>query len=299
MVITFLVLIIWFGLKFVSGANNLFFQLNYNWDEEKSLTDFGEVRVDSISYNFVDIYSEEKHHFSPSNTYKLNNKDVYYFRYVYFIERINNYQFHGVEWITEIPNSETTNYKFSEIDLPLNQKDGVSTITIGDSYLIDNEAKYFRKFLAQQDEVYFKGKFNDVLNYPHEAIKINTSRSILKQIDEIENVDNYILFFGSEDKSMPFEEIKKNLEAIIQKLKNDKNAKKITFITLPPSTIKGLDDFNYNYNKVIKEVTEKSSIEIIDSYSLFKNDLQKYIRKDGFSLTKDAYFKLAQKVSEK
>ena len=82
-------------------------------------------------------------------------------------------------------------------------------------------------------------------------------------------------------------------------MQTDKNAKEITLISLPPSTIKALDDYNITFNKNLKEATKSSDIIFIDSYALFKDDLQKYIREDGFSLTKDAYYKLAQKVSEK
>jgi len=163
---------------------------------------------------------------------------------------------------------------------------------------LENEAKYFRKFLAQQDDVKFKGRFNDVLNYPHEAINLNTSSSIIKQIDEIEDANSYILFFGSGDRPLTFQEIQKNLEIIIEKLKVNKSTKKITWILLPPSTIKEIDDFNTNYNKIIKEVAKSSNITLIDSYSLFKDNVQKYICADGFSLSKDAYYVLAKKVSE-
>ena len=300
MLITFLVLTSWFGFKFIKDANELFFQLNYNWENEKTLGDFGEASLISVTYNIVEVNLENKGEVSPSNTYKLSNaNESYYFRYMYSIIKNNSYKFHGLEWITEMPTLDNPIYTFTEIALPLNQKGEVSTITIGDNYLLGNEAKYFRRFLAQKSDIYFKGRFNDVLNYPHEAIKRNNSRSILKQIKEIEDADSYILFFGSEDKSLPFEEIKTNIKDIIEKLQTDKNAKEITLISLPPSTIKALDDYNITFNKNLKEATKSSDIIFIDSYALFKDDLQKYIREDGFSLTKDAYYKLAQKVSEK
>lgn len=300
MLITFLGLITWFGLKHIKNANELFFQLNYNWENEKTLNNFGNVTLNSVTYNIVEVNLENKVDVSPSNTYKLtNDNNSYYFRYIYSIIKKNTYKFHGVEWITEIPTKDNLKYTFTEVNLPLNQKDGVSTITVGDDFLLGNEAKYFRKFLAQQSDVNYRGRFNDVFNYPHEAIKGNTSKSILKQIEEIEDVDRYILFFGSEDKSLPFDEIKTNILSIIKKLKTDKNAKEITLILLPPSIIKKIDEYNISYNKLIKEVINPSNVIFIDSYDLFKDDLDKYIREDGFSLTKDAYYKLAQKVSER
>jgi hypothetical protein len=294
--ITFFVIVSWFGFKFINNANDLFFQLNYNWDKEETLKEYGNATVDSINYNYISINTTSKLQPNPKNTYKLyNDNDSYYFRYTYSIIKETNNKFYGVEWITDIPNSEISSYVFEEINLDLNQKGGVSTITIGDNYLLKNEAKYFRKFLAKQENIFFKGKSKDIFNYPHEAIKNNTSKKIIDQLECIDFADNYILFFGSADKAMSFDEIKKNLEVIIGKLEN---AKKIVFITLPPSTIKDIDDFNKNYNKVIKEIAEKSSIKIVDSYTLFKDDVQKYIRKDGISLSKDAYYLLAKKVSE-
>lgn len=299
MLITFLVLIAWFGFKFVNKANDLFFQLNYNWDQEETLKEYGNATVDSINYNYISIHTANKFQSNPTNTYKLyTDNDSYYFRYTYSIIKENSNKFYGVEWITDIPNSEISNYLFEEIALDLNQKEGVSTIAIGGYYLLENEAKYFRKFIAKQGNVFFKGKSKDVFNYPHEAIKNNTSKKIIDQLESIDFADNYILFFGSADKALSFKEIKKNLEVIIGKLKNDKKAKKIIFISLPPSNIKAIDDFNKNYNMVIKEVAEKSNIKIVDSYALFKDNIQRYIRKDDISLSKDAYYLLAQKILE-
>ncbi len=298
--ITFLVLITWFSFKFVKEADTHFFQLNYNWNSEKTLYDFGDIKADSISYNFIDITFKNKKQFNPSNTYKLqNNKGTYYFRYIYSIIKNDNYKFYGVEWITETPNTENPNFLLSEIDLPLNQNNGIETITIGDKFLLSNEAKYFRKLLAQQDEVYFKGRYSDVFNYPHEALKINNSKSIIKQIDHVDNADNFILFFGSDDKAFSLEEIKNNITIIIEKLKVEKRAEEIIIVLLPPSTIDEDDTFNRNYNKILLEVGDKPNVKIIDSYTLFQDDLEKYIRADGFSLSKDAYYKLAKKVSER
>ena len=58
-VITFLVLVTWFGIKFVNKANDLFFQLNYNWNKEEIIKDYGEVTLDSVTYNFVSIYLDK------------------------------------------------------------------------------------------------------------------------------------------------------------------------------------------------------------------------------------------------
>ena len=47
------------------------------------------------------------------------------------------------------------------------------------------------------------------------------------------------------------------------------------------------------------EIGDTSIVKIIDSYALFNDDLEKYIRDDGFSLSKEAYYKLAKEVSER
>ncbi len=300
MLITFFVLISWFGFKFVNSANDNFFQLNYSWENERIIEDFGAVSIDSVNYNFIVISFKNNKPVSPSITYKLSNtNNSYYFRYTYTIIENNVYEFYGVEWITEIPIKDNSSYEFSGVDIPLNQKEGASTITLGDKFLIENEAKYFRKFLAKRGGLKFYGNYHDVFSFPHEVIKNNTSASILKQIDEIENTDNYILFFGAGDNKLNTLEVKNNLKGIINKLNVNKNPKKIIWILLPPSPIKETDNFNSNYNMLIKEVATTPNSTVIDSYSLFKDDLQKYIRKDGFSLSKEAYYLLAKKVSEK
>ena len=55
----------------IDKANDLFFQLNYNWNKEEIIKDYGEVTLDSVTYNFVSIYLDKNIQLNPLTTYKF------------------------------------------------------------------------------------------------------------------------------------------------------------------------------------------------------------------------------------
>ena len=300
LLISLLIVTTWFGIKFVTRAKTQFFQLNYDWRNEIEISKKGIVTVDSVSFNYMRIFSETKIITSPQNTYKINtNDDVYYFRYDYVLSNGLTTQFKGIEWITDIPDSYAGKCELIEVNLSLDQGNGESIITIGDYRLRRGEAKYFRRFLGQMSPVIFKGRFNDVFNYPHEAVEMNTSKTIVSQLKEISKANNYILFFGSNDTIMTSEEIANNVNEIVEKIYDEKDPKRVFLILLPPSPNLELNSYTTNYNRIVIEALGDSRAEIINTEILFADNIQKYIREDGVSISKDGYFKLAKEIAKK
>lgn len=298
MLITILLVILGFGIKFISSSNQQFFQLNFDWDKEKPIKDFGSAILDSVSYNYVKI-SKNNFRPDPQNTYRLSTKtDSYYFRYIYVLKDSEAIQFKGVEWITDIPESTNTKYKIEEVFLPLKEGTGPTVVTLGDRLLIENEAKYYRKDLTNLFPVAFKGEYYDVFDFPHEAIKTNTSKSILAQIKNIPKVDYYILMYGSNENIDSLETFQNNTKEILEALQI-KKPQKIILIALPPSKDSLVNQRNREINNVFQALSKTNDFELIDTYQLFIENLDKYLRKDGVNISRDGYHELAKKTSQR
>lgn len=297
MFVTVFLVTIGFGIKFITKSNKQFFQLNSDWSKEKTIKSYGEILLDSVSYNYVKFQKES---FSPeaSTTYKLSNENgTYYFRYIYSINNKGTYEFKGVEWITDIPDQINAVYTIEEVYVPLKVIKGPSLMTIGDQFLIENEAKYFKKDLLNIYPVNFKGSYFDVFNFQHEAIIGNTSSNIIKQVQSIESADFYVLMYGFNDDLDSLPEFKSNTLKILKTLKT-KTDKKSIFILLPPSKNEVINKSNIEKNKVLLELSEIENIELINTFLLFKEDLDKYIRDDGITISRDGYYKLAKETAK-
>ncbi|HNP66390.1 MAG TPA: SGNH/GDSL hydrolase family protein [Aequorivita sp.] len=298
MLITILLVTLGFGIKFISSSNQQFFQLNFDWDKEKPIKDLGMAILDSISYNYVKI-SKNNFRPDPQNTYKISTKtDSYYFRYIYALLDHETIQFKGVEWITDIPESTGIEYNIEEVFLPLKDGAGPKVVTLGDRLLVENEAKYYRKDLTNLFPVTFKGEYYDVFDFPHEAIKTNTSKSILAQIKNISKADYYVLMYGSNEKIDSLETFQNNTKEILEALQI-KKPQKIILITLPPSKDSLVNQRNREINNVFQALSKTNDFELIDTYQLFIENLDKYLRKDGVNISRDGYHELAMKTSQR
>jgi len=298
MLITILLVTLGFGIKFISSSNQQFFQLNFDWDKEQPIKDLGTVILDSVSYNYVKVRNTGFHP-DPQNTYKLsNNSNSYYFRYVYILMNDRTIQFKGVEWITDIPESTNTEYKIEEVFLPLKGGAGPSVVTLGDRLLLENEAKYYRKDLRNLYPVIYKGEYYDVFDFPHEVVKTNTSTSILAQIKRIPKAEYYVLMFGTNENLDSMQTFKKNTKEIVETLQA-KTPQKIVLITLPPSKDTIVNQRNKEINNVFLEHSKTNDFELINTFKLFSENIDKYIRKDGINISRDGYYELAKETAKR
>ena len=298
MLTTILLVAFGFGIKFISSSNQQFFQLNFDWDKEKPIKELGTAILDSVSYNYVEI-SKNIFQPNPQYTYKLSTKtNSYYFRYVYALEDSANLQFKGVEWITDIPEIINTEYNIEEVFLPLKKGVGPTVVTLGDRLLIQNEAKYYRKDLNKLFPVSFKGQYNDVFDFSHEAVKTNTSSLILSQIKNVPQADYYVLMYGSNENFDSLKTFQRNTEEILKFLES-KNPQKIVLITLPPSKDAIINQRNKGINDVLFKLSKTNNVELIDTFQLFSENLEKYLREGGINISRDGYFKLAKETAKR
>lgn len=298
MLITILLVTLGFGIKFITTSNQQFFQLNFDWDKEEPKKDLGTAILDSVSYNYVEI---SNNNFQPDsqNTYKLSTKaGSYYFRYVYHLFENANIRFKGVEWITDIPESTGVEYNIEEVFLPLKDGAGPTVVTLGDRLLIENEAKYYRKDLTNLFPVAFKGEYYDVFDFPHEAIKTNTSTSILAQIKNIPKADYYVLMYGYNENIDSLETFQKTTKEILESLQI-KKPQKIVLITLPPSKNGLVNQRNSEINDVFIALSKINDFELIDTFQLFSENIDKYIRKDGINISRGGYYELAKETAKR
>lgn len=291
MLVIILVLTILYAWKFSYEAKEDFFQLNYDWEKEKTTKEFGAVSIDSISYNFISF--EERLKVDHQKTYKLTLQNkYYYFRFVYNISDNSNTQLSGLEWITDIPNITEENYHLEEVSLPLQVNSGPTVLSLGDEQLFENEAKYFRRILLKRYPVNFKGDFKDVFNFPYQAKKGNTVKDLIKQSETISTADFYILFFGLQENSEEIPSFKTDAQKLLDNLL-DKNPEKIILFTLPPSNNLEEDEKHKEINKIFREVAQREDIALVDTYKIFSENPAKYLRID-YSISRDGYYELAK-----
>jgi len=287
-----IVLTILYGWKFIREAKKDFFQLNYEWKNEEVKNDFGEVFIDSISYNYLKLTGID-YKLDNQKTYKLSLQNKrYYFRYVYNVTNSLTVELSGLEWITDIPKVSKAHYRLEEVSLPLKHASGPTVLSLGDEQLFENEAKYFRRDLLKRYPVNFKGGFRDVFNFSYQANKGNTSADLLNEIQTLANTDFYILFFGLSENMDKLSLFEDNTKKILRNLQN-KNPKKIILITLPPSKDKTIDSKHKKLNEIFQSLAKEDGVELIDTYSIFSTNIDKFIRNDN-SISRDGYFELAK-----
>ncbi len=120
---TILSILIYLTIDFQNKAKNKFFQLNYNWSEVKTIESFTNVKLDSISYDYLRLINNNTiavEDLSPYSSYAIN--DSYYFRCVSISKESDTIEFKGVYWINAKPNQQTNIFNFSIVNLELNKK---------------------------------------------------------------------------------------------------------------------------------------------------------------------------------
>src|SRR5690606_15471347 len=117
-------------------------------------------------------------------------------------------------------------------------------------------------YLKNQDLV-FLGSQKDVNGFAHEASVYATSREILTHLDKIPAAENYVLFFGAQDKETDKTQLKESICKIISGLSNREQTKKLIVIALPPSHIEGFDAYNTAYNETLKECVNANNKSVL------------------------------------
>lgn len=264
--LTILSLLIYLAIDFQYKAKNKFFQLNYNWGEIKTIERFTNVKLDSVSYDYLRLIDNNtigNENLSPYSSYAIN--DDYYFRCVSISKESDTIEFKGVYWINTKPSQQINISNFSIVNLELNQKGNHTVCMIGDSQLIWLDLKYLRKSISQKlEDVKFVGNNTDVFGYKHSVSLLNNSERLLNQINQLPQSDTYILFLGAHEEKV--KQTKKNLSLIIDKLLKRKS--KIILVSPPHYKVSSFEKLYQNITSVYKDFEKHDNVEVIDLKAL-------------------------------
>jgi len=286
-IVVWALLIVYLTYLFLYKPTEDFFQLNYDWDARTVIENLGEVTVDSISHDYLAIRNdvEKAANINLQNTFLIEQGGKNYFRTSNITISDNQIIFSGVKWINGMPKRQIRTANFQIIDLPVIQNGSKTITTIGDSQMLWDFGREFRKNLhLKNNDLVFLGNFKDVYGYPHEAGIYMTTRDILESLPSISSTSNYVLFFGAQDKNSNMETLHKEVCEIIATLNKREQTNKIIILNLPPSPISVFNNFNLEFNEILNRCIESfENVKIISLYDELQTR-ENYLTEDGVHL---------------
>ncbi len=296
MILSILLVVILANYRYSSKLNKQLLQFKFDWNKEKIIHEIDDLKIDSLSYNRLMI-DDVKENYKPNNqnTYSVvfDDNSKFYFRYVYSNITDSKILFSGLEWLNGQPEEKNQSIKLIESNIPMKKTGGKIVMTIGNEIVFNNEAKYFRRKMAEERKIDFIGDDKDVFNYSYQ--NINDSEQIMNQVKDIEPAEVYIIFWSPNEHTQISKTLQEDFQNLINFLDQTPKTQKIIWITLP-----SIKDNEQNFRiHLINEMIEnlKSSKLIrIDSESILNEKNQEYLMSDGLSLNKYGYEKLAQGV---
>lgn len=295
--VTLLVLLTWYGYSFLNNAKQQFFQLNFDWAKSEKLSEPVQIKIDSLSYDFLRFTTKEIITPNPQFTYQFKTiDDIYYFRYVFSQRSENEIVLTGIEWITGIPEPKIKIADITPFFVPMKQRSDISVLTFGSDFLVANEAKYFRKELAKMRSVNFLGRNRDVYNYANEAYLHFSTDQLLGKLQGLPLADTYVIALGN-DTETPSNKTKASIDSIVSTLEKRSGSSKIIFLTLPILENTESSTHISEINSILENLNYPN-IVVINTDLLFSKNPSKYILENGIGINKEGYQLLAKKVSE-
>lgn len=291
-IVVWALLMVYLTYSFLYKSKDDFFQLNYDWDAVTIIENLGLVSLDSLSHDYVALKNNlgKVDNINLQNTFLIEQDEKRYFRASNIIFSDSQIIFSGVKWINGLPNRQINTADFQIIDLPFIQNGSKTVTTIGDSQMLWDYGRDFRKNLhLKNTDLVFQGNFKDVNGYPHEAGIYITTHDILKSLPKISSSSNYVLFFGAHDKNTNKETLQVEVCEIISALSERKETQKVLILNLPPSPIQEFEEFNVAFNEILNSCT--ASFENVIIISLY-DELQtreNYLIEDGVHLNANGF----------
>ncbi|SMC33355.1 Lysophospholipase L1 [Moheibacter sediminis] len=284
---------IYLGYNFFKKPNEILFQMNYDWENVSLIDSVGNVDIDSVSFDYFSVKNNFKVNptVSTNNTYKLGTpKTTYYFRASELEIATDQINFSGVRWINGHPEKYLKSGILEIINLPLKEEGKKTVVTIGDSELIWQEARDLRKKLHLKNQnLLFLGSKKDVNGFAHEASVYITSQEILNNIDQIPAAENYVLFFGAQDKKTDKNLLEQNVCKILEILASRNETKKIITISLPPSNNDDFEKYNIAFNEILKECTASNEKSVLIPLHERLQEESEYLMQDGVHMNEKGY----------
>lgn len=300
MIVSILVVALLSGARQTMKQSANMFQLQFDWDKKEIIYKIKHLKIDSLSYNYLSLSGAESF-YQPNNqnTYSLTypNGKVYFFRFINSENIENNIEFKAVEWLTGIPDFSDAEVKLEELKVPLLKKNGYSILTLGDEFLIKDEAKYYRKKIASETDVNFLGSQTDVFNFKHDATFNGDWNFIYNEITKIDTAQVYIISAGIDEQVLAQADLKFKLNAILNELANRKSTQKIIWVNAPFVKNSSKNELNRSFNQILMNLNNEK-LQILDAYSIFKNEKINYLMSDSVQLNKFGYELLAIKTIE-
>ncbi|MAM22360.1 MAG: hypothetical protein CL817_01325 [Croceibacter sp.] len=199
LVLTGVILLISLVVDFSLSAKDDFFQLNYDWDNLKTLKTYSNISLDSLSYNYLSLNNvNDTDSIRTDDTFSIN--DTYYFRSGDINISNNALIFKGVYWINSTPKSNTLVKTLSRVYLPLNIEGDTKICMIGDSQVTWQDGKETRKkILKKINDITFVGVSKDVYGISYDSDLLQTTKSLLNTLNNIPEADVYTLFIGAHE----------------------------------------------------------------------------------------------------
>ncbi len=273
MKITLGLLFVWYLILFYIEGKNHFTFLRFDFSNARPSGSAVPVRIDSFSYDLLRFrFLQNKISLHPDTTYALsaNRQTPVYFRFIYQSADTPFVQLNGLRWIPQVPINLNDTLYLQAYDIPVIQKGQTTVMTLGDEWIYFNEAKNFRRFLAEGRSFRFLGSHRDLYGYPAEAdYKRNYA-----QWDSITAIvpraDYYIVFLdefckpylSEKDLTEIFNKLVKNLEK--------HRPRKIYWINFPLNP--GNKDFecHQKINRVLEHLPQ-GNWQILNTDSLIGN----------------------------
>ncbi|MBW2961521.1 hypothetical protein [Mesonia aestuariivivens] len=298
--LTFFALIIYLTVDFLEKRKENFWQFNYDFDAIKIEQKLGEVKIDSLSTDYLALYTSKDITSIDDNSLQLvQNKKAYYFNYENAYIENGLIKFTGGFWILNQPKPS---HKFTAniIDLPLIQSGNIKINIITDSQLLWQGGRSFRKWLKEKNnDLYFVGEQTDLYGYPYNGGILANSKKILKKTDQIPKADVYLVSLGTHEKLLNIKDKTFGFQSLVNDLKYKNPQAKIFIINLPPSTDQERNIANKRFNKELSSLVNGQAY-IIDFYGIMlKNNFKSLIGSDKIHYKTKAYKILINYINDK
>ena len=299
--VTFFVLTLYLTIDFVQSRKENFWQFNYDFNAIKTHQNLGEVKIDTLSVDYLVLSTQENISEISNNSLLLtNNKETYYFSFENSYIENNQIKFTGGFWVLGEPETAITKFRGKIIDLPLISSGDIKINILTDSQLLWHGGRSFRKWLKQKNEdLYFVGANRDLYGYHYSGGILANTQYILNNFNKIDVADVYVICLGTHEKQSQLERTFLNFKELIEKLQHKSPKAKIYLINLPPSTHKERNDNHKKLNKaLLKLVSDK--VYLIDFNKLMlENNFENLIDSDEIHYQSKAYKLLIDNLNKK
>lgn len=266
-------------MYFAETAPRKFDQLNYVWDQQKTLIKANHIKVIELDYNRLVLAQDTLlEQYEVEHTLRVHWKgEPYYFRAESRRKTTHSIAFNGGWWINDVPPQSIVNesVRVDLVDLPVMQKGHVKICMIGDSQVLYREAKRLRRLMAKNSkDLVFVGNKKDVFGYPYVGGTFYNLPQLLNDWDDLPIADAYILWLGNHEQVISND----STQWHALKEKWEKNNQHIVLVS-PTNSQQAKA-----WSPVWKSMLNNANIQLVNTQKIIPND-SLYMLSDQLHLT--------------